>query len=88
MKLINGWYFDFKAMLAFRKGNSYDKRGLVQIGTPPSILKTPITSRTMRGATNFFDEPEECFNHDIDRAYHDYLLSEGIEEMLKSESNN
>lgn len=86
MKLINGWYFDFKAMLAFRKGNSYDKRGLVEIGTPPSILKTRFDSK-LRGATNFFDEPEDHFNHDIDRAYHDYLLSEGIEEMLKSETN-
>lgn len=88
MKLINGWYFDFKAMLAFRKGNSYDKMGLVQIGTPPSILKTQITSRTLRGATNFFDDPEAHFNHNIDQAYHEFLLSECIEELLKSEPNN
>lgn len=87
MKLINGWYFDFKGMIAFRKGNSYDKRGLVGIGTPLSILKRRMDdSRQL--LTNFFDEPEAHFNHNIDQAYHEHLLTECIEDMLKSESNN
>lgn len=84
MKLINGWYFDFKAMLAFRKNDSYDKRALIAIGTPPSILKSRMDS-PRRTYGNFFDEPEDYFNNVIDQAYHEYLLSEGIEELLKSE---
>lgn len=81
MKLINGWYFDFKAMIAFRKDNSYDKRGLVIIGTPPSILKRRM-DHPEQPLTNFFCEPEDHFNHKIDQTYHEYLLSKGIEDML------
>ena len=84
MKLINGWYFDFKAMLAIRKNNYYDQRALIAIGSPPSILKGPITTNS-KTFTNFFCEPEDHFNNVIDREYHEYLLSEGIEELLKSE---
>jgi hypothetical protein len=84
MKLINGWYFDFKTMTAFRKGNSYDKRVLMAVGTPPSILKSRVDS-SKRIYGNFFCEPEDHFNNVIDREYHEYLLSEGIEELLKSE---
>lgn len=86
MKLINGWYFDFKVMIAFRKNNFYDKRALIVVGTPPSILKSRMDS-PRRTYGNFFDEPEDHFNNVIDREYHEYLLSEGIEELLKSETN-
>lgn len=87
MVLINGWYFDFKAMLAFRKGNSYDKRGLIAVGTPPSILKHHIYD-TKPTYSNFFCEPEDNFNNSVDQAYHEFLLTESIEDMLFSETNN
>lgn len=84
MVLINGWFFDFKAMIAFRKGNSYDKRGLVAVGTPPSLLKRRM-DYPGNPLTNFFSEPEDHFNHNIDRAYHEHLLSESIEDLLTSD---
>lgn len=77
---INGWYFNFEHMFAFKKGNANEKRELWSVGTPPSILKKRFDIKEPR--TNFFSEPECHFNNKIDQAYHEFLLTESIEDML------
>lgn len=84
--LINGWFFDFKKMRAFRKGDSNVWVCIKGIGTPPSIIKKLPYSYHDNTWTNFFDEPEDHYNNNIDRAYHDFLLAQSIEEMLISET--
>lgn len=82
--LINSWYFDFNNMIAFRKNNDVtDIRQIVSAGSSPSILKKRFNLK--EPLTNFFSEPEEHFNNKIDQAYHEYLLTKSIEEILQSD---
>ena len=77
MVLINGWYFDFKNMVAFKQHNSYDRIQLHSVGTPPSLLGKYHFNSTW---VNLFEEG--VFNDKVDEEYKEFLLAEEIEKIL------
>lgn len=68
-------------MVAFKQGDSNDKRILCGVGTPRSIVKKRFGDN--EPFTNFFSGPESKFNDKIDKEYKEFLLSEEIENILK-----
>ena len=75
MILINGWYFNFSKMMAYR--------GLNEL-TLHVRANGSIGRQYKHQLRNFFDPPEDHHNDIIDRAYMDFIFEHQI---LNSETN-
>ena len=79
--LINGWFFNFKAMIAYRakKWEHYDLRSSVH--EIPFCISGGVIFRSPYGGgfiPDFFSHPEDIYDEEILRAHASYLFEKDV----------
>lgn len=80
---INDWVFNFDEMKAHRDPNGprYDQGfwdSFYLVEHNGKIYRNSVSSTTVKGTRNFFDSPEDKYNHAINEAYNNYLIAKAI----------